>query len=100
MNESALKDRQLIVATDHMNRLVGEVKELTGNIKRGRGSTSLLNQKITQLEGIQNRVSVLSAESKMFGQWTSIGETLPSGKEPYLWLLLLIISILYLAKNS
>lgn len=100
MNDRALKDKELVVATDHMNRLVGEVKTLSTAVKNGRGSSVLLDKKISQLEGLQNKVQFLSAESKMYGQWGIVEEKLPVNKKNYLWLALIALSIMYLAKNS
>jgi hypothetical protein len=101
MNKRLLKEQELNQATDAMEKMVLSVKSLSKSVERGIVTKAELQQEIDKLKKQGDRVKILSAEVKMFGEWVPMGETLPSSPmKNKLLILASLIVLLYLVRKQ
>ena len=77
MNKRLLKEKELNLAVDKMEMLGASVKNLTKSVKQGTVTKAELQQEIETLQEQSRKVKLLSAESKVFGEWVTMNEAPP-----------------------
>lgn len=100
MDRRLLKEQELNQAIDEMEKISSEVKRLTKSVKMGLIPKTELQRMIHKLKKQENKVKILSAESKIYGQWKGLNEVIPSSKgSNNLYLLISVLALLYIAKK-
>jgi hypothetical protein len=100
MNNRLRKEQELNRATDEMEKTVLSVKGLSKSVEQGIVTKAELQQELDKLKKQGNRVKILSAEVKMFGEWVPMGETLPNPSiKNKLLILASLIVLLYLVRK-
>jgi hypothetical protein len=98
--KQAAKDKQLDIAIDQMEEASQRVRQLTADLDRGIVTKSEVEKAIAEVNKKAAKVQILSAESKMLGEWMpqQFGEG-PSETSFNWWIVVAVLSALYLLKK-
>jgi len=96
------KNKELLLSTKKMKVTSELVKALTKDVKKGTASTSELKDAMKMLQKQANKIKLLTAESKVLGEWTFSDTTVlpPRQKINKAFCLLTILALIYLFSRS
>lgn len=98
-NKKKLKEQELNYAVDEMEKLSSRVKNVTKSVKLGTATKRELYTAVEDLKVQGDKVKILSAETKMLGDWKRLGEDLPKPGINKFLIIISLLALVYIVKG-